>query len=120
LTNLELIDHLLEQSKTLARDLQSLPGVSVHLLLLNSAGFDPTATITLKGPAYHDRQIEFEIDLFALENELHLDVYAIDFQNGDFLLDIHNDLTNLDELRGYLDKALSLYHNLMSSESENV
>jgi hypothetical protein len=42
------------------------------------------------------------------KHEVHLDLTAADMLKGDFLFDIHCDLVSLDELGGYLDKALAL------------
>jgi hypothetical protein len=111
-----IIDRTLDLVKSLAHRLEEIRGVSVTVIIPNG-GMGPDIMIRFIGPAYHNYQIEADIDLFRLDGSdgqepVHIDVGAIDGQQAEFLLDIHENLESFDEISVYVDKVIALYREI--------
>ncbi len=114
-SKIDLLDRLLDALKLLEHKLEPGSGITLELLIPNSGGFEPIAMIHLSRPAYYHQPIEALIELFLLDpldttHEVHLDVDVLSMQGGEFLLNIHSDLASFDEIQGYFDQVLALFH----------
>jgi hypothetical protein len=111
-----IIDSTLDMVKTVAHRLyKEVRGAGLNVIIPNSGGMEPDIIITFKGLAYHDRQIDAQIDIWRNNDfpngqyPIHIDVLAFDTQNPDLDFYMNENLESFDEIGIYIDKIVALY-----------